>query len=472
MVKWSKAWERRFNKPNLIEQDWLEPSDQLFENIQNELESSRKNRKSLYWFFLTILLFVTATTSFYILGSDKKKSELSNNDYPIANNISGAHNNQDKAILNLEQSKDEVESSTKANSVSSLTEPLTLKNKNSSVNYSSAQLLQKRNTLFNQDQVINDNNINARPEQVLKIADLKETNGSDNSLDLLNIESIATLGLVPFDKRVYEYSLINTTLPGSLKPLKDISSLSYQVFAGLIRSQHSLNSNYEFALAPADFYAEDRFGYQFGFGLNKQFTDRVGLTVRASYQVQRFTSGHNSKVIYNTALENNDLSQNYDLTLATPLGFVQSDFVLSRSESYTDSATSLDAIFGSSHTIQSIASDVLLDLTVLKQQAWSLGLIGGLSLAYAVDIDNRLVSLDTQHEFIQYSGGSIEKDQSDISRFTPRLLTGIIAKRKTAVGDLVFNMHYVHAGRDFFRQEDFSSQLHGFNIDIGYQFKF
>ena len=325
MGKWSKIWAKKFNKPLLNDQIWLEPSDGTFNQILKGIENPRRT-KGIFWllllgiFLILPLVFFTyqriQSNSKAIQSSSEIESALVRtvgNTNATFSTVSGI--NSDKLGINtLTQQQDLDE-------VSILT--TTSNHVNSSFN----------STGLNQFKTSEKLSILTDPSK--QIISAIETNSIKTDLisraqniDLAKLTVVSPY--LPIIHSVFDESPSFSNIESLLEPVTESKVKYFRVYGGVNRGIHELNSNYEFALAPADFYAEDKLGYQLGFGINQQLGERVGLTFSVSYKNQKYTSGHNSEVIYNTALEETGQSQSYELTLATPFGFVQSDFVLFR----------------------------------------------------------------------------------------------------------------------------------------------
>ena len=469
MAKWSEIWNKRFKKPLLADQDWLEPREDIFENILQATEPRKRKHVAFWWIvgFGVSMLLIIAGIQFKQSSGNDIQQLVDKVQEPATSPLVWDANKQDTdnqlKSTNILPSKTELSNDMNPKHGQSL-----IQSSQKSTFSLSSRPIQKENAMGTRAFI--------RTESELVSSQLsEETFGTLNRYHLISetesVKGINNLAIPFFEMR--DRLLRSTPQTVDLESKKPLSKQwGVSVYAGLNHARHAINTNYAFALAPADFYADDGEGWQLGVAISRNLGSRLDVNLSLDYTVQNYASGHNSELIYHTAQEENLYSQSYDLTLATPFGFVQSDFVLSRSADYESQTTVLDAVFGSVHRVSALHAHVSMDYSLIQKNRWSFAISGGIGASYVLSIHNRLSSVDTQHEFIHYNGGAISKDQESTRRLLPNLLSGIKVSRVMHTGSLFANIQYRYSTRSFFRQDEFSSQLHGMYANIGYQFIF
>jgi len=475
-----KKIQETFNPPPSLDgEDWLLPSDDLFDAIEESVYAEpKRNRKALWFWFLPLALVVSLVA--YLL---------------IDHNGDHDESNVAKSAIELEERRvksDKVDSKLVADNSDTISNAVGNINSNSNKpsNTINDQLKgQSFNNYVSQKAIlpfsIQENVSNGFVENALN--DLNESTVSDfielkkdvssnlrnnagyltGSTDrsLINLSGISALET----KLVYGYNLENTSqvTPFGLRQ-EFIPSWILAVSTGLSNWNFDLNSNYVTALQPADFHFTRGQGYFVEIGLERSISSRFRLGGVLSLDRNVFESGHNSIIDYDRNNEGADKTNGFDLTMASPLGFLESNIVVARSVDAADN-TNLTIDLDNSHTITNVDLGIYADVDLLTYKNISIGTQFGGGLNYLSSITNSLDHFSTSESGFNSHGSIILSDQSAINSLRPYYSIGLNLNYNCSPSTVIGVGHqYRQDANSIFQSGEFSTlvsrQLTGFYI--------
>ena len=245
---------------------------------------------------------------------------------------------------------------------------------------------------------------------------INQTNPPSATSSFLTVDkktSIDQLNLLPLKKykipiirsnviQDFKTSFIKTNIPNA--------SLQLYLSGGVVLWSDRLNQNYISALAPADFSNNTGYGYTLNVGIEKAFHETFSLGLQFGYQSIKTQSGHNAEIEYRTDTETGLKNEYNDVTLATPYGFVSSDFIISRRNSSTDEATLLASIH-SKHQFSFLSVEPKLNIVLVQSKLFTFNANLGIGYNHLLELENELDHINTNHSEYSYSAGDILSDQ-------------------------------------------------------------
>jgi hypothetical protein len=195
--------------------------------------------------------------------------------------------------------------------------------------------------------------------------------------------------------------------------------------------------------------------------------------VRLSYSQIENRSGHNAVLSYDETQEVNGENNYESIQLATPYGFVNSNFNIKRSEAAPEPNAILNSSINSKHQIRIASLESLLNFNLIKLQKFSLNLEASLGYNYLIALNNELDFINTNHDHFNFTNGEILVDQGNLR--DGFWSTGLNVnlnydlKSNTSIG---FNYGFREALSPLFSSGDFSSSpsTHQFNFSIQRKF--
>lgn len=430
-----KKIKNTFNPPpSLKGEDWLLPSDDLFESIESSIQNDQKKKNRGIWVWLLSLLLISGTLSYLLTNTNiggnlltnkgnteyhttSKRSFVRINDVNKLNskNLFSKVGSDNKEIAtsiieyNVEKSTTDLtipfisSTSDKTTSVSVLEKSFNL---NTRTNRRDRDL---ENLAFTA--VIGSNTANI--EKSLTVKTKKISN---------NLARIASINCSLIRKKVppffHEFSYI---------PNEDVNQASdwrIKFSSGSSNWNFSLNNNYLTSLDPADFRFSKGMGYFVELSVEKMLSQRLSVGVSGLIESSSFNSGHNSIIDYNINNETEHQMNQFDVIMASPLGFLESNIVVARSTDANEH-TDLTIDLNNSHSTTNIDFGLYAQIEIFQYRNFSLSNQSGIGFNYLSNITNSLDHFSTSETgFISHSS-EILKNQSHLNLLRSYINIGI-----------------------------------------------
>ena len=420
--------------PSLKGEDWLLPSDDLFESIESSIQNDQKKKNRGIWVWLLSLLLISGTLSYLLTNTNiggnlltnkgnteyhttSKRSFVRINDVNKLNskNLFSKVGSDNKEIAtsiieyNVEKSTTDLtipfisSTSDKTTSVSVLEKSFNL---NTRTNRRDRDL---ENLAFTA--VIGSNT--ADIEKSLTVKTKKISN---------NLARIASINCSLIQKKVspffHEFSYIRD------EDVNQASDWRIKFSSGSSNWNFSLNNNYLTSLNPADFRFSKGMGLFVELSVEKMLSQRLSVGVSGLIESSSFNSGHNSIIDYNINNETEHQMNKFDVIMASPLGFLESNIVVARSTDANEH-TDLTIDLNNSHSTTNIDFGLYAQIEILQYRNFSLSNQSGIGFNYLSDITNSLDHFSTSETgFISHSS-EILKNQSHLNLLRSYINIGI-----------------------------------------------
>ena len=430
-----KKIKNTFNPPpSLKGEDWLLPSDDLFESIESSIQNDQKKKNRGIWVWLLSLLLISGTLSYLLTNTNiggnlltnkgnteyhttSKRSFVRINDVNKLNskNLFSKVGSDNKEIAtsiieyNVEKSTTDLtipfisSTSDKTTSVSVLEKSFNL---NTRTNRRDRDL---ENLAFTA--VIGSNT--ADIEKSLTVKTKKISN---------NLARIASINCSLIQKKVppffHEFSYIRN------EDVNQVSDWRIKFSSGSSNWNFSLNNNYLTSLDPADFRFSKGMGYFVELSVEKMLSQRLSVGVSGLIESSSFNSGHNSIIDYNINNETEHQMNKFDVIMASPLGFLESNIVVARSTDANEH-TDLTIDLNNSHSTTNIDFGLYAQIEIFQYRNFSLSNQSGIGFNYLSNITNSLDHFSTsENGFISHSS-EILKNQSHLNLLRSYINIGI-----------------------------------------------
>jgi hypothetical protein len=239
--------------------------------------------------------------------------------------------------------------------------------------------------------------------------------------------------------------------------------------SGIVLWKDNINYNYLSALSPADFTHGTQNGLNLKVGAIKNLDSRFILGSELSLTKINITSGHNSTVEYKEI----DKTNEYDLTMATPYGFVDSHITLGSRRAQNPQTTPLNLGLGSVHNITMLDFDNYLGYNIINKQKFNISVNTGLSISYISKLENKINKIDTHHSDFYYEGGFVFKNQNHMNNTFLSLMGGTnISYHLNNRNALVINYTFKEGLTNLYQQDEFSTSVSRHLIGLGWMLKF
>ncbi len=493
-----------FNPPPSLEgEDWLVPSSNVWDAIENDIAAKKKKRVGLFLllgFAALILLF--SLLFLHYNGSfkpavDAPSNKTSYQTTPTSSSVSDLNTNGNFQVS--EEQIPAIETGTE-NSNSSTIGIALKKEQNSQLldqQVKQIDLHEQKITFSEKKNLPNSNTATYSSESKVDKSDLSFVlTGESANSELRNdglAKSTKEVGIImsDLDPRIYTSTLpflafnpliyTNEVLEASFTiPLvntqteklhKPNNALIFS--AGTSFWDINMNDNYLSALEPANFDATNGSGYYLSLGYKKYLSSRFFTQADISFEHVEFLSGHNSVVEYSLANENGLQQNNFDVTMATPLGFLESNIEIERRGTDVADTESLTIDLHNSHRIGSINGLVQIGYDLLKFEKWNASIIGGIGYNYFLYTNNTLDRFDITNGNFESLSSVVLTDQESINSLRPYFsISSSIEYLLTSKSSLFLRYSFSQDLKNTYQFEDFSTRIARQNIGIGFQLRF
>ena len=426
-----KKIQDTFNPPPSLDgEDWLMPSDDVFDAIEGAVypDDSSKKRRLPFWLWLIPLLLISILGITFFDHSEEKEL-LSNN--PEIHNVPEA--NESIEYSKMDSKDDNLNSNNKNTKTKSgllvselvrvkSNQSIEIKNiktlpRNIDSNAGSETLSSNVSKEFNFDVLKEKFEISKAPKEILLGTGDLSVQGQFPQMDLLDYRLL----LLSSERNVI-------SAPTSIQPIDTQSSNPQNWFVkfttGASLWDFNLSNNYLVALQPADFTHSDGDGYFLELGLEKTISNRIKLGLLTSYDRNQFDSGHNSIINYDLSNENDDRTKGFDLTMASPLGFLESNIIVARSIDAPNN-TNLTIDLDNRHTVINIDLGLYADVSLVEYGRLGLSSQLGGGLSYLSQVSNSLDKFSTSESGFDSHSSSITANQADLKRLRSYFNVGL-----------------------------------------------
>ncbi len=425
-----KKIQETFNPPPSLEgEDWLMPSDEVFDAIEGVVYADDKSSKRRFPFWLWLLpLLLISSLAFIFFNNDSgvEFAEIQNNELKDVNEINSV--DQPKSITTVPEDIDQEPSSkTKSSYLVADIVNQRGQTRNTGTKFSLGSTvvpLVNFTERFSSNIHTAENHINIDHEEVtinnntIAVSDLNQVTSRVGYDKLLLLQNLA---LLP----------IRSQLELPIQNLIDVENQvgmnnhwSYKFSSGISLWNFNLSNNYLVALQPADFSHSDGLGYFVELGIERTVTQRFSIGLLASVDRNEFDSGHNSVINYDLSTEQDNKTKGFDLTMASPLGFLESNIVVARSVDASNN-TNLVIDLDNRHRVTNFDLGLYTDIRLLEYGGLGLSTQMGVGLNYLSHVSNSLNRFSTSEAGFDSHSSTIVSDQSDLKRVRTYLGLGL-----------------------------------------------
>lgn len=461
-----RIWKNKFEEANLENENWLDPSDKVLIGIKSRVHN-KYSRKRYLWLLLILLpvLFIAKEYSESPENIIDSKASL----------LSEGRPEIDKTELGLQNDKEVAEES-KVSKIPSIINTNIAENK---------LIIKSDNT-----PVINDSTKNVLGNfiETSKIATSKKStqsnqltsnsgdaikNNSDESFVSFETPKSPLEGLMYLKSPVYLVAFQPDFYPGL--PLLNLTNFdqksknnSLSLGLGYHFWNFRLNNNYETALNPADFSHTIGQGYAINVQYTRKINKKVHFNLTLGHAIIYAKSGHNSTVEYHLYEEMNSIPENeIDLTMASPLGFMQSNIIIERQSQITNQNHPLTLAVHNEHIIRTTSLSPTLGLLLYADPKLELTGYIGAGINWISGIQNKLAAFEINDQKFVSKSGDITSSQQSINNFTYFSTAGITVKRNLISGYFIGTSVNAHQNfQPIYAESDFSTTISGAGIQF------
>ncbi len=480
MVDLKKILRKAFDKDSLENEDWLEPSATLLEEIEGRIYTKKKGRG---WLFLVPTLLVLLTVGVVCLGTNKIDGHSAN---PIKSQI--AEKQSTENLINTEinniSTNLAVNETLTLNETENKTSIISVKN-NLPIKLNSSAL-QKRDlssylSSSLNNEVVAFSRISTQNKSITKTENILDDSVVKMHKNPLKENKEITVILEKSSQLTKITSLdlqkvsTNKVLPNKL-PIEVIlpKKSTWSLVAGASASfwQFKLNDAYQTALATADFQSSNGVGARTFIGLDKKLGRRFSVGAKLGYEKIYFNSGHNSALSYDRNAEtDSNRSNTKTIRMATPLGFIDSDLTIHRDTDLAGSEVLID--IKNRHSIQSLDLQLNLDYQLPTIFGLRPMITVGTGVQYIRKLNNELAYFRPKQRGFSEGKGKIIADQTSLNRWSPTVSTGFNLERSLTKNlSIGFNGTYIFNLSNLQEVDAFSTKVNRFNGGIYLSRKF
>lgn len=475
MDRFDDIWKNRFNEEEISESDWNTPDEEVWEGILPHV-APQKDKRPLWMIWLGIGIISILLISILALNSKSPTSLNKSASFgtlisePTAANNTTIDKSSNSDILNQESSS--VVNETLSINIS----PNKTNNQSSNNNYLKSNTL-KSNTKTVLNSTISTDLISSEIDPVRnelstlsiskKLENVILEDGMKDKTFEKNLISIPSLGMF--------LSVEKTNHPIQFSPVFNLKSkrkLILGVQAGATFWKHRISNDYISDLSPFDFNHKNTWGWQTNLTLNFELNNYFDLFANVQYEQIKTTSGHNSNLTYSTLEEENPSNplNGYALNLATPYGLSGATFNFSRGQTLASDEVNLLVDFNSEHLIRNLSLPVGVAIYPLgKKEKLIPSVTLGFGVNYLAQISNKIQSIETHHDAIQYDdSGSSTFVSPDLEKwhFDYRLGLGLKYELQRNL-HLQVNYAWTRGLNPIYKFENYETRIDRHQISLG-----
>ncbi len=479
-----------FNNPSSLDnEDWLQPSERVFENITEEVYAVPNKRN--HWLIFWLIFGIIITLAFFLLipgqvlnSSPGNSGDRIMNEFIQSNNLTN-QKLPETPEFDIPRENKMTSSEPKTGSKVKPSKPSIKKELNQTSPWVDVPQKQSSNHLHSSTSQI-PNIIETSNDQESTTIDLiskgkksmvnifesseEEMNVSIQD-DMIEETQFELLTQAPEVNRLHALPLSfdrdKEQLDLQSNILEENRSWKLIAASGYSNWKYVINENLLSALSPFDFTHENGHGAYLKLGIAKSLTERIDLQLAASFAQNKVQSGHNSELTYSLEDESLSSTNEYALTMASPLGFIGSSVVMERDGDFGSESIDFIVDLQNEHLVEQTGLELTTRLNVLDNQRLRVAATFGLSLDYLRIRSNSLRSFTPMHQALRARQGSITADQENIQSFNQSILTGIeIGYKFNNSRALSLEVQYSHGLSPVFELDDFTSKLNRLRIGL------
>lgn len=480
MDRFDDIWKNRFNEEEVPQSDWNTPDEDVWEGIAPHV-APKKNKRSLWMIWLGIGLLILLLLSILALGNDTQR--LSNQTATFENSILEREEPTFK-IAKADAAQEEiipVNGKERSHQFNPINEALSINVSPKKENFSNTPILKSKNQTIsnpeNSSTKLLSEQVNSKPELSTnssvskRIENVILTDGTINKT--LEEESKSVPSLVMFLSSGKDIRPI-PFLPKSLIEFESTNKFNYTLGfrAGATYWKHRISDDYTSDLSPFDFNYQDEWGWQSSLSLNVEISNYFDATLGLQFDQVKTNSGHNSELTYSLADEENpsDPLNQYALSLATPYGLSGATFNFNRAQNISTNDVDLLVDFHSRHLIRNLSLPIGTVFYPLgKNRKFQPTVSAGFGVNYLAQINNKIQSIETNHDAIQYDdSGSSTFVSPDVEKwhFDYRLGVGVQYKIQRNL-NLQLNYNWINGLNPIYQLDQYETRIDRHQISIG-----
>jgi opacity protein-like surface antigen len=476
MDRFDDIWKNRFDEEEFSEGDWNTPDEKVWEGIVPHV-APKKYGRSFWMIWLGVGVVATLLCSILLLnkGDQTSPNAIAAFGTPTSESIESTHQTGVIGDNAMEQKLEPLNTNQIKTTNESLTINVSPKNNgkaNSKVTY-----LKSNPEIVN---VFKDISTGLISMEISPVRDVKSTLSISKKLENVilkdgmkdknfeeNLKSIPSLNMFLSNE--------NEIHPIPILPEFEISQkgkLTFGVGIGTTFWQHRISNDYTADLAPFDFNYQDAWGWQTSFSLNVALNNYFDAFASLQFEQVKATSGHNSDLTYDILEEENpfDPLNDYALNLATPYGLSGATFNFNRGQTLASDEVNLLVDFNSEHLIRNFSLPLGVVIYPLgKKRKFSPTVNLGFGINYLAQISNKIQSIETHHDAIQYDdSGSSTFVSPDLEKwhFDYRLGLGLKYEVQQNLY-LQLNYNWIRGLNPIYKLENYETRIDRHQISIG-----
>ena len=486
----NKIWKSRFNPTSLEGEEWLDPSDNLFDAIEAAVynEEPKKRKKPIFWIiFFTGLIIIFSV----LVISLNKSSRINSNGNTSTSAVSQTSLNSlptnalpKSSTSTIQSHAEKAKATSTKKEVKEVVNQLPMQKElfgQSRNNLKSSSTLSASEKKFSSPLKNNGSSISTTHNP------LKLSQNASNLIEapLQNKQTILSdLALSTFDKMegnlfLKRLSLLplhggsilenNTEKPRIFLELEDNIKVYYSdVKSGLLVSigqsytQFNLSQSFDPLVAAADFRSSNGNGYNVSLGYEKSLSSRIELRGELSLSQTTFTSGHNSTYNYQQGPFNQ-----VDLVMATPLGFMDGGVLISDTAGLNEDSDLVLDLFNH-HRFRTLGVDLGIAYRLFEFGQLRVKLEGGLGVQQFFGFRNSLDEVISSNPNFSSSNTSIASTQQDINKLMGMATVGLRLEQSiSASHSLLFRYQASKGLQNLHETVDYSTGLFRQNVSVG-----
>ncbi len=477
MDKNNNIWFDKFNEPKLSNEDWLNPSPDILTSINATIDFEHEERKSnfIWWLLASFFLLSILSLTLYL--------------YSNRENLPDAPTSlvEDEAIatIPLEQTLyikptqgDLDKTEVKTNVNEGLPEKMHTGESNKISNKQSTEYKSPLRKHESAIALISNKEILDNSPRYISNSNNKKNVAAP--LDVVNHE-VRVTDIAPLENSVSALSYKERELDINANPYVDEKSNitakqshGLAIFTSLMAMDYKLSADYSSDLNPADFHT-DR-GNQWGIGVAYTYglSSKLNFHTTVDYSSLNSISGHKSSINYHVQEEINGLTETHtDLTMATPLGFIETDLLLQRSSDSSGDIISSSANVHSEQVVQALGIGIGLTYDVLQISDYILFVGAGVRSNIILQLSNNLFGLESNSSDYAISSGKVIQSQTNLNNQFLQTNALIGLRRSLSERfDLQFQYEYRNGFSNIYTQDNYSSTINAYGVNLALISKF
>jgi len=482
MPDFIKNIKKSFERSSLSKENWLDPSDRVLANIEAGINGKESERRYGVLIRLVCLFLVALLVYMFYLKNNRQDSKMATPSTETLqkkdvtnkielNNILASVTEQENEPVNNKATNLNTPSTTQtndvANSQSTHSVKISIKNRSSpKLDDGSENFFIQINDRISEpiyrskDHVKNGSTAdlkreseNLNTENIVINAALLNQDGLTQNFTFLTVYDLQELESPSFENKKLPYAglFLEPVVVNEKARFSLVGNIGYSNW------QFILNEEYADAVEPAAFQSTAGNGLSVNVGLEKELGSRLSLGTSFGVQQVNFSSGHNSSVIYDTKSETTDDSSNTkSLTMATPLGFIDSEVQLRRIGDTGSEETSLVLDLHNEHKLTALEFSIYGKYDLIKKDGLDVGFQSGFGILMLSAVDNKLTSFDSDNDFFSSGVNTVTSSFVELNRVTPVVSFGLNVMKALrydiSVGVSLggrFNLHAIQTTGEF-----------------------